>query len=386
MDVWFDSGSSWSSVVGGAADMYLEGSDQHRGWFQSSLLTSVAASGRAPYKTLLTHGFVLDERGMKMSKSLGNVIDPDLIVKGGPDKKKNPAFGADVLRCWVASTDYTKDVNVGSTVLEKTSESLRKIRNTARFMLANSADFRSALLLDESELLPIDRYMLIKLERLCSQVTRSYETFNYAKVYRALLNYCTVDLSEFYFSVSKDSLYCDALDSTRRRSTQTVLYRTLDALSKLIAPIACHLAEDIHRHRGAAQQSIIQCGWAKISATSDEAFEKRVEALLQARTDLLLAVEQARQAGELKNGAIEAAVQVELASRDSPLFSLDSDELRRVFGVSSVQLVHNPSLSKSISFSVRKAADELQCPRCWQYWKQHDETLCRRCRETIGRT
>ena len=222
MDVWFDSGSSWAGVLGGEkhnsklvpyalnypADMYLEGSDQHRGWFQSSLLTSVATNGYAPYKTVLTHGFVLDEKGQKMSKSLGNIVDPMVVINGGKDQKKEPPYGADVIRLWAASVDYNGDVPIGKTILAQMSDVSRKIRNTARFLLSNLFDFDPAKdIVVYADLPESDRYILHRLSEVTKDITEAYEKFQFSRFFQMVQNFCTVDLSNFYLDIAKDRLY-----------------------------------------------------------------------------------------------------------------------------------------------------------------------------------
>ncbi len=243
MDVWFDSGSSWATVLaGGVADMYLEGTDQHRGWFQSSLLTSIAAQGKAPYKSVITHGFVLDGDGAKMSKSVGNVMSPDDIIES-----KN--YGADVMRLWVASSSFTSAVPVSDGILQQTNDILQKIRNTCRFILGNLSDFDPRTQLRPYESLSkLDRYMLHVLHSLSIQAIRTYDNLNYSRFYHALVNTVPTDFSSFYFSVIKDRLYCDPEDSEQRRSTQTALHHLLKGFTSSIAPILPHLAEEIALH------------------------------------------------------------------------------------------------------------------------------------------
>ncbi|XP_062502380.1 isoleucine--tRNA ligase, mitochondrial-like isoform X1 [Corticium candelabrum] len=254
MDIWFDSGTSWASVLkesldglDGIADMYLEGSDQHRGWFQSSLLTRVAVHGDAPYKHIVTHGFVLDEQGRKMSKSLGNVISPDDIINGN---KHQSGYGADIMRLWSASTDYQTDISLGPGLLSRISEQYRKVRNTARFMLGNLFDFTpSTELLPDSQLLPLDQYVLHLLHLYADEVTKAYEDLVFSKVHHSLMHLVTTDLSAFYFDSIKDRLYVETAKSPVRLSAQTALYHLLSIISKSFAPILPHLAEEIYSHR-----------------------------------------------------------------------------------------------------------------------------------------
>ncbi|RHY23435.1 hypothetical protein DYB32_009198, partial [Aphanomyces invadans] len=227
LDVWFDSGSSWNAVLpkGVQADIYLEGSDQHRGWFQSSLLTSLAVQRKAPYKNVITHGFILDERGQKMSKSLGNVLVPHDIIEGQP-KKKIPPYGVDTLRYWVASTDYTSQVGIGPNTMIKISDHVRKVRNTARFLLANLNDFDPRIdSVAYSDMTSLDQYMLHLLHDLQAEITDGYETFAFNKVQQAIAHFIATDLSAFYMEACKDRLYCEAPADPFRRSAQTVHIR-----------------------------------------------------------------------------------------------------------------------------------------------------------------
>ncbi len=273
MDVWFDSGSSWAAVAQQRdnlvypVDMYLEGSDQHRGWFQSSLLTSVANNGIAPFKTVLTHGFVLDEKGRKMSKSLGNIIDPMVIMDGGKNPQKDPAYGADVVRLWVSSVDYSNDVLIGSTVLKQLSDASRKIRNTARFLLGNIHDFDPAKdAIPYAELPELDRYMLHRMSEVLTEITESFDRYQFFKFFQIIQNFCIVDLSNFYLDIAKDRLYISAPTSFRRRSCQTVLTIILENLTRAIAPVLCHMAEDIWQYLPypTPYKSVFESGWVKL--------------------------------------------------------------------------------------------------------------------------
>ena len=243
LDVWFDSGSSWAGVMkerdglGFPADLYLEGSDQYRGWFNSSLITSVAVTGKAPYKQVLSQGFVLDDKGHKMSKSLGNVISPNDVVK---------QMGAEIIRLWVAGADTTSDVAVSQDILRQSAESYRKIRNTMRFMLANTTDFdpkqNSIAYPDMSG---VDQYMEIKLNRLIEEAIEAYNKFDFNSVYKKVFSFISNDLSAFYLDFAKDVLYIDPEDSETRRSMQTVIYDVLVKLTKLMTPILPHTMEEV---------------------------------------------------------------------------------------------------------------------------------------------
>ena len=295
MDVWFDSGSSWAAVAKGRseldypADMYLEGSDQHRGWFQSSLLTSVATNGVAPYKTVLTHGFVLDEKGRKMSKSEGNVVDPAAVIK---------EYGADVLRLWVSSVDYSADVPLGKNILKQQSDVYRKIRNTAKFLLGNLHDFDPAKDAVPYEELPeLDRYMLHRMCEVFAEVKDAFDSFQFSRFFQTVLNFCTVDLSNFYLDIAKDRLYISATDAHRRRSCQTVIAIAVENLAKAIAPVLCHMAEDIWQYipYPTPYKSVFESGWVELDAKwYNPELATRWQYLRQVRGEVNKVLEQAR--------------------------------------------------------------------------------------------
>ncbi len=272
MDVWFDSGSSWAAVakqrgLGYPVDLYLEGSDQHRGWFNSSLLTSVANYGHAPYKIVLTHGFVLDEKGHKMSKSLGNVVDPAIVIEGGKNQQKEPPYGADILRLWVSSVDYSTDVPLGGNILKQMADIYRKIRNTARFLIGNLHDFNPEKDAVAYEELPdLDRYMLHRIMEVFTEIEDAFDQFQFFRFFQTVQNFCVVDLSNFYLDIAKDRLYISAENAFRRRSCQTVLAVALENLAKAIAPVLCHMAEDIWQNLpyATAYSSVFESGWVKL--------------------------------------------------------------------------------------------------------------------------
>ena len=414
MDVWFDSGSSWAGVLGGElhnsqlvpyamnypADLYLEGSDQHRGWFQSSLLTSTATNGYAPYKTVLTHGFVLDEKGMKMSKSLGNIVDPMMIINGGKDQKKDPAYGADVLRLWAASVDYSGDVPIGRTILAQMADVSRKIRNTARFLLSNLYDFQpDHHAVAYENLAEVDQYMLHRLHQVCTDITTAFNEFQFFKFFQTIQNFCTVDLSNFYLDIAKDRLYISAPNALRRRSCQTVLMYCLEAISKMIAPVMCHTAEDIWQHLpyAVAHQSVFQAGWVTVpEAWHQPDLAAKWEALRTVRTEVNKALEQARTA-KLIGSSLEAKVY--LVTTDEQLATAVSsiaNELRYLFLVSQVELSLASGVSSN-SFSSTVAgieitvspADGQKCTRCWNYSTRVSESkehphICERCVDALA--
>ena len=269
-----EAGSSGNTPLNFPADLYLEGSDQHRGWFQSSLLTAVAVTGHAPYKHVLTHGFVLDEKGRKMSKSLGNVVDPAVLVEGGKNEKQEPAYGADVLRLWVSSVDYSADVPLGPGIVKQLADVYRKVRNTARYLLGNLHDFDPRPQAEGGHAVPIaelpllDRWMLQRTAALIDAVSADFERYEFYRFFQALQNYCVVDLSNVYLDIAKDRLYVSAATSFRRRSCQTVLHLVVERLAGLIAPVLCHMAEDIWQNLPypVAEASVFERGWPTVPA------------------------------------------------------------------------------------------------------------------------
>jgi isoleucyl-tRNA synthetase len=325
MDVWFDSGSSWAGVVqerglNYPADLYLEGSDQHRGWFQSSLLTSVAVNGHAPYRRVLTHGFTLDEKGRKMSKSLGNVVDPAVLVEGGKNEKQDPAYGADVLRLWVSSVDYSADVPLGPGIVKQLADVYRKVRNTARYLLGNLHDFDPrpaasgghAIAYDDLPLL--DQWMLQRTAALIDSVTADFERYEFYRFFQALQNFCVVDLSNVYLDIAKDRLYVSAAGEYRRRSCQTVLQLVVERLAGLIAPVLCHMAEDIWQNLPypVAERSVFERGWPTApDAWRRPELDTPMARILALRALVNRQLEACRSAGSL-GASLEAQVQLEL--------------------------------------------------------------------------
>jgi isoleucyl-tRNA synthetase len=404
------------------ADMYLEGSDQHRGWFQSSLLTSVATNGYAPYKTVLTHGFVLDEKGQKMSKSLGNIVDPMVVINGGKDQKKEPPYGADVIRLWAASVDYNGDVPIGKTILAQMSDVSRKIRNTARFLLSNLFDFDPAKdIVPYAELPESDRYILHRLVMVSRDITNAYDNFEFSRFFQTIQNFCTVDLSNFYLDVAKDRLYISSPNAPRRRSCQTVLMYCLEMITKAIAPVLSHTAEDIWQHLPypAPTKSVFQSGWfiAHDEWFLNHDFEEinllfKWEHIRELRSEVNKVMEAARN-GKLIGAPLEAKVL--LVVSDSSLRDyLESfgDELRYLFIASQVEIVESlpentqftgdaileisevlpavdgkateySDVPKSLQIAIVKA-DGDKCPRCWNYSTHIGESaehphICDRC-------
>ncbi len=412
MDVWFDSGSSWAAVTSEweglryPVDLYLEGSDQHRGWFQSSLLTSVAVNGHAPYKSVLTHGFVLDEQGRKMSKSLGNVVDPAIVIDGGKNQKEEPPYGADVLRLWVSSVDYSSDVPLGKNILKQLADVYRKIRNTARFLLGNLHDFdpkQDAVPYDQ--LPELDKYMLHRITEVFAEVEDAFETYQFFRFFQTVQNFCVVDLSNFYLDIAKDRLYISAENSPRRRSCQTVLAVAIENLARAIAPVLSHLAEDIWQYLPyeTPYESVFESGWVKV----EESWKQPVlantwEQLRQIRDEVNKVLEKAR-ADKAIGSSLEAKVLLyvadpELRSKLQALNPTDSlsgdrvDELRYLFLTSQVELLDSPDKladqkynlqTETLGIGVGDAEGE-KCDRCWNYSPSVGQMaehplLCERC-------
>lgn len=411
MDVWFDSGSSWAAVVEQRgnlrypADLYLEGSDQHRGWFQSSLLTSVAAKGIAPYKTVLTHGFVMDEQGRKMSKSIGNVVDPAIVIEGGKNHKEEPPYGADVLRLWVSSVDYFSDIPLGKNILKQMADVYRKIRNTARFLLGSLQDFDPAQDEVSYEALPeLDRYMLHRINEVFTEITDAYEKYEFFRVFQTVQNFCVVDLSNFYLDIAKDRLYISAPDAPRRRSCQTVLWIALEHLVRAIAPVLSHMAEDIWQFLpySTSYKSVFEAGWVKAKPewTKPELGAKwhKLRELRQAVNLQLEAKRGSKDIGASLDAKVTLMVNDEnLKHLLLPLNPSTSDiakgvdELRYLFLVSQVEILEvdlQDPLSISQYTVIVEKADGHKCDRCWNYsthvgQSQLHPLLCDRCETVI---
>ncbi|MBD2196441.1 MULTISPECIES: isoleucine--tRNA ligase [Calothrix] len=414
MDVWFDSGSSWAAVakqrsqLGYPVDMYLEGSDQHRGWFQSSLLTSVAVNDIAPYKTVLTHGFVLDEQGRKMSKSLGNVVDPQVMIVGGKDQKKEPPYGADVLRLWVSSVDYTSDVRIGNNIIKQLNDVRGKIRNTARFLLGSLHDFdpeKDAVPL--AELPELDRYMLHRMTEVFQEVTEAFDSFQFFRFFQTVQNFCVVDLSNFYLDAAKDRLYISTPDGFRRRSCQTVLRIALENLARAIAPVLCHTAEDIWQHLPykTPYKSVFEAGWVQLDeAWQNPAIAEFWQQIRQLRTEVNKVLEQAR-IEKLIGSSLEAKVLLYINDEQlrasvktlNPDKGNGIDELRYLFITSQVEVLDTPAALEGLKYNLQSDtwaigvvnADGEKCDRCWNYSVHVGESkehplLCERCVDALA--
>ncbi|WP_316568449.1 isoleucine--tRNA ligase [Neobacillus sp. YIM B06451] len=396
MDVWFDSGSSHQAVLEERddlqrpADLYLEGSDQYRGWFNSSLSTAVAVTGKAPYKGVLSHGFVLDGEGRKMSKSLGNVMIPEKIMK---------QMGADILRLWVASVDYQSDVRVSDAILKQVAEVYRKIRNTFRFLLGNLADFNPETdALSYEKLREVDQFMLVKLNRLIKQVRTSYDKYEYSGIYHAVNNFCTLDLSAFYLDFAKDILYIEAKDNKARRAIQTVLYEALVSLTQLVSPILSHTADEVWEFiPGVKEESVQLTDMPEYKEYENaEALMEKWTAFMKLRDDVLKALEEARNEKVIgKSLTAKVTLYVNNQTRDL-LASIDED-LKQLFIVSGLEVAGEAEQApaealklENASIVVSKAEGET-CDRCWVVTTDtgadpDHPTLCARCASVVKET
>ena len=386
MDVWFDSGSTWSAVcrerpeLRWPVDMYMEGADQFRGWFQSSLLTCVATQGIAPYKEVLCHGWVVDEKGKQMHKSAGNGMEPSEIIRD---------YGADIIRLWVASSDYTVDVRAGKEIFRQLSEAYRKMRNTARFMLGNISDFDPAKdMVDDDQLFEIDRWALEACNKLTATMRDAYEHYDFSRAYHALYNFCVIDMSNFYMDVIKDRLYC--ADDRARRCAQTALYRILVDFTKLLAPILCFTSQEIWSYipklDGMKDYVVFeQMPEAKVAA--DEAFEAKWDRIMAIRDDVKKVLEQAR-ADKVIGSALEAGLTLYCSKEVYDfLNAIPMDELADLFIVSHVDLVEGEGgvkgLVEGLGVSAAHAAGN-KCLRCWKYETTVGEDgLCPRCAKVL---
>ena len=393
MDVWFDSGSTHQGVLVERddlvypADLYLEGSDQYRGWFNSSLTTSVAINGIAPYKGLLSHGFTLDGEGRKMSKSLGNVIVPAKVMN---------QLGADILRLWVSSVDYTADVRVSDSNFKQVSEVYRKIRNTLRFLHGNVADFNPAVdRVSFDEMRPIDQYVYVKLQDLIKDVLEAYEKYEFAGVYHAVNNFCTGELSSFYLDIAKDVVYIEGVDHPHRRAMQTVMYDSLLALLKLLTPIIPHTTDELWAYLEHVDEESVQLTdmpQAEDLGDRAEALRVRFGRLMLVRDDVLKALEEARNA-KVIGKSLEAKVTVVLPERSAGILAADDIDFAQFFIVSKFEegeegKLSSEALQLDYATVLVEKADGDKCDRCWTISESvgtdaDHPALCSRCAEVV---
>jgi isoleucyl-tRNA synthetase len=393
LDVWFDSGVSHAAVLENSdtwkdlrspADMYLEGSDQHRGWFHSSLLESVGTRGRAPYKTVLTHGFVVDGEGKKMSKSMGNFVDPQEMV----DK-----YGAEILRLWVAAEDYTVDIRISDEILKRLVEAYRRIRNTSRYILGNLYDFDCVKdMVPYEEMEEIDRWALHRLQEVVRRVRNAYDNFQFHVVYYTLHNFCTVDLSALYLDVLKDRLYTSKSESKERRSAQSAMYIILDAMARLLAPVLVFTAEEIWASLPDYEGKIESVHMTEFPALDsrylDEALGERWKTLIDVKGEISKAIEVARQKKTVGH-SLDSRVDIAAPEKLKDILEAHRADMKSLLIVSQVNMVddiENPYESEEITglkIAVRKA-EGIKCDRCWNYSTSVGDnpdhpTICKRC-------
>lgn len=383
MDVWFDSGSTHESVLAERglpeANLYLEGSDQYRGWFQSSLLTSVATKNKAPYKEVVTHGYVVDSQGRKMSKSLGNGIDPIQMVN---------EMGADILRLWALSSDYTSDVSISKDILKQVAEVYRKIRNTARFILGNINGLDVNSLTPYDKLEEIDKFALIKLNKLVADCIESYDEYDFNRAYQAINTFCVVDMSNFYLDIIKDRLYTAKPDSEERKSAQTAMYIILDALVKILAPMACFTAEEIWKYMPHTEnenvESVMLTYYPEVNPEYDnKELEAKWNKIIKLKENVAKKLEEARTAKIIGHSLNAKVIMSAKANSEEFVFLKENmNLLMTVFIVSGLEIVEGePDIKVEI-------ADGEKCERCWMYSTtvgedKENPTICHRCSEAL---
>ena len=387
MDVWFDSGSTHESVLAERglpeANLYLEGSDQYRGWFQSSLLTSVATKGKAPYKEVVTHGYVVDEKGRKMSKSLGNGIDPMELIN---------EFGADILRLWALSSDYTSDVSISKGIIKQVAEVYRKIRNTARFILGNISDFDVNNPVSYEELQEIDKWALTKLNKLIEDCSNAYDGYDFKKAYQAINQFCVVDMSNFYLDIIKDRLYTEKLNSIERRAAQTTMYEILQALVRILAPMTCFTAEEIWKfmpHKDNEKlDSVMLSYYPEINEKyNNKELEEKWNKIIKIKELVSKKLEEAR-SEKVIGHSLNAKVTL-YAEKDEYEFLLENKELlMTVFIVSGLEIEKNERKNEEKIGVKVEVADGKKCERCWMYSTtvgedKENPNICHRCSEAL---
>ncbi|MEG0683677.1 MAG: class I tRNA ligase family protein, partial [Coprobacillus sp.] len=386
MDVWFDSGSSHTGVMKERGyqypvDLYFEGSDQYRGWFNSSLIIGVAAHGCAPYKTVLSHGFVLDGKGNKMSKSLGNTVDPIKLVN---------QYGADIIRLWATSVAYQSDVRISDDLMKQVAENYRKMRNTMRFVLGNLSDFKASDVLESSKLEEVDQYMLVKLNHLVDGYHKALDNYDFSEANQLILNCFTNVLSAFYMDFTKDILYIEKSDGLRRRQVQTVLYHYAKTMMKLLSPILVFTAEELHDHFHCddtkAESVFLEPNAKKVNVDNESIIEEKFDRFLLLRKDVMKSLEDLRNEKVIKSN-MEATVTICLKDHYKDLVEL-ADSLKQLFIVAKVKLVDDTSGLDEYETSFVKVEkfSGVQCPRCWNYFDESEMEgeLCHRCHDVMN--
>jgi len=377
LDVWFDSGVTHMSVLSDrqnndVADLYLEGSDQHRGWFQSSLITSSAIKGVAPYKKVLTHGFVVDAEGQKMSKSQGNVISPQNIIK---------EKGSDILRLWVATTDYTKEMNISDEIIKRISESYRRIRNTLKFLLSNVDDYdEKNCNITSEQMMLLDKWIIIETQKLQKKVKDNYLKFNFHQIIQDIQNFCTVYLGGYYLDIIKDRLYTTKKDSLARQSCQKSCYKILKALNLAISPILSFTAEETFKYYGSKKKSILLEQWKETNIEMDSESIIIGDILFDLRTEISKSMEESRNSGDIKS-SLEASINLSIDDEKYILLKKYEEELKFIFICSDLTLTK--SEDRKLHIDIKKNVNK-KCERCWHLSEtvgsiENHEKLCIRC-------
>lgn len=414
LDIWFDSGISWANVlsdVDNIADVYLEGKDQLGGWFQSSLLTSVAVKKQVPFRKLIVHGFTLNETGEKMSKSLGNVVDPDIVINGGQDLNQDPPYGADILRWWVAESNVFTEVLIGQKILQAAKEDVFKLRNTLRFLLGNLYNFNPEIdRVSNEEMLLVDQYMLHLLQDYGIKITEAYKEYDFGKVIRLMLAFINRELSNFYFSIIKDRLYCEDEKHPKRRSCQTVLDEALDVITRSVAPILPHLAEEIFQHLSNTKEplSVFHTGWIKTSSVwKKPGIVEAIEGACAIRDSFLSSIPGKNTSEYDVTIIIEPSLLLELmeqlqkdqvsstselnelmmASHTTLLTSVPRDlpaDTDLIEGKFIINLEGGDLIEESRYVVIVQQAAKEKCPRCKKYTSDMALNPCPRCLEVIA--
>ena len=390
MDVWFDSGSSHAAVcktrpeLAWPADMYLEGSDQHRGWFQSSLLTSVATEGKAPYRAVLTHGYVVDGEGRKMSKSVGNTVAPQEVIA---------QYGADIIRLWAASSDYKADIRISKEILKQLSEVYRKIRNTIRYILGNTNDFNYETdKVEFKDMLELDRWALMHMQLLKKEVSAAYESYDFHVLYHAIHNFCSIEMSSYYLDILKDRLYAYKADSFERRSAQTAMYEIMLDLVVMIAPVLSFTMEEVWQFMkkpASMPESVFMMPWPECKEEYiDEALESKWDNFIEIRSEITRVLEGARRAKTIGH-SLDAKVELHATGEALAILRSVEGDLATLLIVSQAKLVEG--LAGGVEATGREdlkvtvqAAEGEKCERCWIYSDTvgkdaEHPTVCARC-------
>jgi isoleucyl-tRNA synthetase len=381
LDVWFDSGSTWNAVLKSGnydagsfpADLYTEGTDQHRGWFQSSLLLSSAINGYAPYKGIITHGFTVDEKGEKMSKSVGNVVAPEKITK---------QMGSEIIRLWVALSDYQSDLKIGQNILKQTAEQYRKIRNSFRFLLANLDGLED--ILDTKSFGQLDRWIVNKASRVFEQVNQEFANYEFSRAFSLLNNFLTNELSGIYMDICKDRLYCDAKESNTRRAAQSAMYLIAKSMLALVAPVLTYTADEILEHAPEIfkgdMEDVFDLVYVELPEVDSNLNE---ELLIKAREAFFESIDKLK-----KDKVIKTTLEIDIVG-DSSIFNMESQkDLQDWFGISEFLDSANSDILAIFEvdgkeFSVVKA-NKHKCPRCWRFVSQREDELCQRCSEVVS--